>query len=719
MALPKFLARSRRTHHETARIDAATREYRPLIGSWLIKLALSLNWHEAERDERWPATFKDNDFLAAAGMPDADEPRSRRAPTVTQCRNILLTQLKALEMEELSPELPLFRNLELFAEILELGEADQALLLFAALFDLFPVYRDAIAGRCEKTSDQLLCRILHGLTGIAESEFRAATGGDGILVAAGLIKVDRRVVDLEGKVELIKGLSGILLSPHADRDELMGRFLRRAASPTLGLANFPHLAADSVALSSYLRNALAQQATGVNILLAGRPGVGKTEYVQALATKVGADLYEIAYAGADGEPIRGESRLRAYSFCQRLLRRNRNAILMFDEVEDIFPTDFGFLSFLFGDDDEGSARQTGGKAWINRTMEQNPVPAVWITNRTSQIDHAYRRRFDYSVTFPIPPKKVRLSIAAHHLGCFDPPAGWLERIAGNEELTPGQLERAAKVARIAAAGDNLRARELVDQTLERSISLLAQRRAPARNRVWTGYDLAWLNADADVGRIIEGLRRRPRGTFCFYGAAGTGKSELARHIADEIGVPAILRRASDLLDKYVGESEKNIAAMFDEARQQNALLVLDEADSFLADRRGARQSWEVTQVNELLTQMEAFDGIFICTTNLMERLDQASLRRFAFKVRFDPLTPDQRWGLFRQELGRLGGDQQDVGEWEPQVRRLEKLTPGDFAVAARQLELWGTTVAAGELYEQLRRECEAKGGVAGRIGFSS
>jgi transitional endoplasmic reticulum ATPase len=95
------------------------------------------------------------------------------------------------------------------------------------------------------------------------------------------------------------------------------------------------------------------------------------------------------------------------------------------------------------------------------------------------------------------------------------------------------------------------------------------------------------------------------------------------------------------LDKYVGESEKNIADMFAVARQQNAVLVLDEADSFLADRRNAQRSWEVTQVNELLTQMEAFDGIFICTTNLMEKLDPASIRRFAFKVRFDPMTPDQ------------------------------------------------------------------------------
>ena len=64
---------------------------------------------------------------------------------------------------------------------------------------------------------------------------------------------------------------------------------------------------------------------------------------------------------------------------------------------------------------------------------------------------------------------------------------------------------------------------------------------------------------------------------------------------------------------------------------RSAVLILDEAASFLADRRDARANWEITQVNELLTQMEAHNGVFICTTNLMERLDPASLRRFVFR----------------------------------------------------------------------------------------
>jgi SpoVK/Ycf46/Vps4 family AAA+-type ATPase len=295
----------------------------------------------------------------------------------------------------------------------------------------------------------------------------------------------------------------------------------------------------------------------------------------------------------------------------------------------------------------------------------------------------------------------------------------LATVAANEHISPGQLEAAAKVARLAAGGEPARARALVVQALDRSATLLDQKRTPMRVALKTHYDLRFINADIDIGKVVTRLKGHPHGTFCFYGPAGTGKTELARHIADEMGKPLLVRRASDLLSKWVGDTEHNIAKMFAEARQQEAILVLDEADSFLADRRGAQHRWEITQVNELLTQMEAFDGVFICTTNLMESLDPASLRRFAFKVKFDYLTADQRWDMFRQELVRLGGDELLATAWEHPMRRIDRLTPGDFAVAARQAELLGAAPTARELYEQLRKECEAKGDGARTIGFTA
>ena len=182
-------------------------------------------------------------------------------------------------------------------------------------------------------------------------------------------------------------------------------------------------------------------------------------------------------------------------------------------------------------------------------------------------------------------------------------------------------------------------------------------------------------------------------------------------------MPFILRRASDILSKWLGESEQNIANMFAEAIQQNAVLIMDEADSFLADRKFATQSWEVTQVNELLTQLEAFNGIFICTTNLMERLDPATLRRFAFKVKFDYLTPSQCWDMFNKELTRLGCDSSIDNELKGKVCNLSKLAPGDFSVANRQFFILDQPITAEALYKVLFEECHLKGNPSKAIGF--
>ena len=566
----------------------------------------------------------------------------------------------------------------------------------------------------------MFCKLLSHLTGIKDNEFHRSLQSESPLVSTGLIRVNKKLSSLEDKVDLLSGMQDVMLKPHKNADSIMSNFLRRAAPAQLALDNFPHLKRESDLLVSYLENAVQSQVRGVNILVHGKPGVGKNQFVQALAEQLEVELFEVTYADKDGDPIKGEDRLRVYAFCQRLLARNNKAMILFDEIEDVFGSGMNFFSMLFGDDDEGAASGGSlGKAWINRTMENNPVPAIWISNKVGQIDKAYLRRFDYSVAFPTPPQEVRVSMAQYHLATLEPPHGWIERLAANEDITPAQFERAAKVAKTGSPKNKDKARELVEQVLERSTSLLGQRRTPNRNVVRTSYSLEWLNTDLQIDKLVEGIKRRPKGTFCFYGAAGTGKSELARYMSEQIGKPLIMKRASDILSPWVGVAEQNIAAMFAEAREQDAVLVLDEADSFLSDRRDAQRSWEVTQVNELLTQMEAFEGIFICTTNLMSKLDQASLRRFAFKVRFDPLKPEQRVALFKQELVRLGGNGSDALAWEEQVWQLNQLTPGDFAVAARQFELWDEPATANRLYDVLKKECEVKGAVPRKIGFGA
>ncbi len=714
MTLPHFLQANAQPPLPPLEDDDTT-AYRALLGRWLIDLALLLGWGRTSRRRhpfRQHPCWDNDEFLVLTGLAesadesdDADEEENGRGHSRSPERFAhLLTQRRAeLARAPLDPELPLVRNLNLLAALLGLSEAEQAVLCFAVFLRGDRIFHNAIAQQSQGTSTLFLYKLLARLAGRSQEDIRAALSPTGTLLATGLVEMTSRNVDLEDKLDVRKDLSPILFTPHTDAEALMACFLKRSPRRTLTLANFPHLQRDTTAAVGLLRAALTHKIPGTNLLLYGPPGVGKTEYAAVLAEAVGAALYEVDYADEDGDPIRGERRLHAFNLGQRLLARRDNALLLFDEVEDVFERDP--FAELFGD---GEGRAAGGKAWINRTLENNPAPALWLTNDAESMNRAYLRRFDYAIRFSTPPLSVRIEMAHHHLGSWAGEDDWLARIAAHEHLTPAQLERAAKLARHAGNGDLEANRALVLQALDRSATLLRQKRAPARNVVPTGYDLRFLNVDQDMPKLIAALQRRPHGVFCFHGPSGAGKSELARHIADRLEKPLLVKRASDLLDMYVGQTEQRIAAMFDDARQRDAVLVLDEADSFLRDRRGAHRSWEVTQVNELLTQMEAFDGIFIATTNLMESLDAASLRRFPWKIRFDWLKPGQRWGLFAQEFARLGGDIAQAVAWKDRVLQLDRLAPGDVAAVVRQYELWDETPRAGEFYDRLCAEVAAK-----------
>ena len=217
---------------------------------------------------------------------------------------------------------------------------------------------------------------------------------------------------------------------------------------------------------------------------------------------------------------------------------------------------------------------------------------------------------------------------------------------------------------------------------------------------------------------MQALKDRGHGALCFYGAPGTGKTALGQHIARTLDKPLIVKQASDLMSKFVGETEQNMAAMFKEAEAEGAVLLLDEADSYLQDRRGAQRSYEVTEVNEMLQGMERFGGVFICTTNLFEDLDEAALRRFTFKIRFLPLRAEQRERMFVAEA--LGGAAERLSdEQRRRLALLDQLACGDFAAVRRQVDILGEAFEPDEFLAQLESEHRVKPQVRERrsMGF--
>lgn len=348
------------------------------------------------------------------------------------------------------------------------------------------------------------------------------------------------------------------------------------------------------------------------------------------------------------------------------------------------------------------------------------MPTIWISNAIAQIDAAYLRRFDVVVELRAPPPAIRRKVLERHMG--DLPVGqpWLARNAADDRLVPAHVERAARAVKMLAPDTEAKAEAALDRLLGPQLDRLGIRRS-ASLLACGPYDLALVNASHDLAALSVALARNPQGSICLYGPSGTGKTAFVQHLATTAGVSLMQRRGSELFGMYVGQTEKNIAAMFRQARDERALLFLDEADSFLQDRGRAQRSFEVTSVNELLVQMEQFEGLFVCATNLVDSLDRAALRRFSLKIRFDALEADQRWQMLVGVLQQLGGVLPDGTVAESLRLRLDRLaevTAGDFAAVARQHGLMGDAVHADKVVAALEEEVRLKQGGARRsVGF--
>jgi SpoVK/Ycf46/Vps4 family AAA+-type ATPase len=509
-------------------------------------------------------------------------------------------------------------------------------------------------------------------------------------------------------------LPPVLMREYRKPGELMAVFTRPAGRSELSLADFGFVQADAATLTTLLKNAAAAKEPGVNVLLYGPPGTGKTELTRAVAGALQAQLFEVSVAGARGQRLEGRQRLTAFELSQQVLGRRGNALILFDEIEDI--------DDVAQDDDDDDffgkrRRPSGRKGWFNRLLETNPVPAVWVSNRIGHIDAAHLRRFDLHLLMDTPPSTVRAGMLADQTQALGTSEAWCRRMAAQTRLAPAVIARAANVvSHMREAGVADPAEVLLEEVI--GASLAAQRIAnalPEKPQELLVYSLETAQASTDLGALVAGLRRHPAARLCLYGPPGTGKSAFAQHLARELGMPAMLQRASDILSAFVGETEQQMAAMFRRAREEGAVLILDEADSFLQDRQGARQRWEVSAVNEMLTQMEAFDGLFVATTNLIDRLDEASLRRFDAKICFDYLRTSQVAALLRQACDRL---QIDAAGHEAAAAGLHKLTPGDFATVMRQAR-FDPLRDLSELCRRLAAEVAHKrGGGSGRpMGF--
>jgi len=605
------------------------------------------------------------------------------------------------------------KNIDALAGLLQLNPAERALLLYGTLARYQRDLRGLLV-EFKVSNAQEAYAAIASVAGVSETDVAEALRAGSRLERIGMVEnliSEHNITDLADLMKVSEQLPPVLMRQYEGPSDLMAVFTRPAKRSELTEADFDFVGVDQQMLTALLKNAIARKEPGVNVLLYGPPGTGKTELAKVAAQSAGLELYEVEYADRDGNSLSGRDRYRSLQISQVFLKGSPTVALLFDEVEDVFPpisTDAAQLMARMDTGDGALSGSVSGKAWVNQILETNPVPVIWVTNRIEQIDPAFRRRFQYHLELKSPPPGARESLVGRALAGVEVGEGFAKRLAERKGLTPAQIRTAVRFAKLAGDGSGLEA--LIERQLGNADKALGNTSTErGARRVVTSYDLGLVNTESrfEVPKIVEALRRKTYGTLCFYGPPGTGKTALAEHIAHELQRPLMIRQASDIMSKFVGETEQNMAKMFDEAQTENAVLLLDEADSFLRSRRLAERSYEISEVNEMLQGMERFSGVFICTTNLFQELDEAALRRFTFKIQFKPLTAVQRERMFVAEA--LGGDSSRLtAEQSGRLAQLGSLAPGDFASVKRQCDVLGESFEPDEFLSQLEAEHRVK-----------
>lgn len=551
-------------------------------------------------------------------------------------------------------------------------------------------------------------RSLAIILNISEGEVRDALGPTSMLTKTGLVNLELNGAHLlRNKLEPFSlTLAERLYSGETDPVRLLQGMINRCDAAHLTLDHYPHVPTLNI-LRQWLHHAHHSARVGVNILIYGQPGTGKSQLCRLIANELQSTLYEVSSENELLRPLSGSRRLRAWRAAQRFLC-SEQALILIDDAEDVFIETPGTLS---------TVPLSMPKAWINRLLEGNAIPTLWVANDISSMDPALVRRFDMVLELDSPPRAQRAEMLQRASGGLLT-SDAISHLADAPWLAPAVIERAGNVIQCVSES-------LCDEQRRETLMLLinstlkAQGHTPIKHLV-TGktpalYDTAFINSDTPLDEIDSALSPHHVARFCLYGPPGTGKTAWAYWLAEQLKMPIVERKASALLGRYVGESEGNIAALFEQARRDKALLLIDEVDTFISARDELPSTWQVSCANEMLSQMSQFEGILIATTNRFDVLDAAALRRFDLKVRFNYLCDYQAMALLNLYCRELQLNDPQPAAINDLVK-MAYLTPGDFALVARQ-HRFKRIVSAQAFIAALKTECWMKKRDKPAIGF--
>jgi AAA+ superfamily predicted ATPase len=625
---------------------------------WLRRIGLHLDYFCGPADDYWhavPAWLTEH--FAHPSLP-----REIPKEDIAGRRRWIAQYLTQLEVPDPPASGHIWQNIKWLSERLDLNSDEQSLVTLSVCMFECPVVGDALRQIATESVTGSYRKLAH-LLDIPESRSRPMLSRNGKLKRLGFLhaKQESPIFNLYDVIKPTEILTETLCLPHPSADAMFQNFAKKEPNTAFTKSDFNHLTVEWEILTRTISSTVRTNAEGINILLYGTTGAGKTELARALVQSIGLSLFAVSHEKQDGRTATGNERLASYQVTQQMLAKHGNAVVMFDEAEDVLVHE----SFLHQDDSSIDY----SKAWMNHLLESNPVPTIWIANRVDQADPAYRRRFDVVLKLNALPTASRLRLVTEKLLRHALSETLQNELAALPHLLPYHVDTLDRVLwHVRHDADGTPMKTSPDQVagiwlrenaelfnasprlftpyVDGSAEELATYRFPfdwkhigisEENRIW-------------MARLLE-CRTPPGYAMLLVGPSGAGKSTFADKLAAHFDVPIVSRSIVDLLSWQLGATERHLRALFLYAQQTESVLLLEDVDAYrLVLQQSSFEGPHIEQSikRTLLSCLSQYDGTCIATARDMRMVDDDLMRRFHACINLGCLSKNQNGTAFAQ-----------------------------------------------------------------------